>query len=160
LVEEMKSGAVQLLVILGGNPAYDAPADLEFAQRMVQVPFRVHLSPDVNETSAVCTWHIPQNHYLEAWSDARSYDGTVSIIQPLLLPLYGGKSAHEVLDAFFGPSGRSDYEIVRDHWRSYRLWPDFEKGWRRTLHDGLMADTALPMRQVQMRALPHFAPPV
>jgi hypothetical protein len=130
LVADLKSGSVQCLVILGGDPAYTAPADFEFARNMGNARCRVHLSPEVNETSTLCQWHIPQNHYLESWSDARAYDGTISIIQPLIMPLYAGKSAHEVLDALAGETGRSDYDIVRQHWQSQNPWGDFEKGWR------------------------------
>ena len=83
---------MQVLIILGGNPVFNAPADFEFARTAGPGALRVHLSADVNETSALCQWHIPQSHYLESWSDARAYDGTVSIIQPLILPLYAGKS--------------------------------------------------------------------
>jgi MoCo/4Fe-4S cofactor protein with predicted Tat translocation signal len=153
LMADLENGAVQLLVILGGNPVYNAPVDFDFARHMAKAPLRVHLSPDVNETSALCQWHIPQNHYLESWSDARAYDGTISIIQPLILPLYAGKSAHEVLDAFLEQPGRSDYDIVRDYWQTRNRWGDFEKGWRRTLHDGLMADTASPTRKPDLRPI-------
>ena len=93
--------SVAVLLILGGNPAFSAPVDFDFAQNLAKAAFRAHLSADVNETSALCQWHIPQNHYLESWSDTTACDGTVSIVQPLIIPLYAGKSAHEVLDAFF-----------------------------------------------------------
>ena len=152
LMADLEGGAVHLLLMLGGNPVYNAPADFDFARHMARAALRIHLSPDVNETSALCQWHIPQNHYLESWSDARAYDGTTSIIQPLILPLYAGKSAHEVLDAFLEQPGRSDYDIVRDYWQTRNHWEDFEKGWRRTVHDGWMADTALPERKPVLRA--------
>ena len=86
----MNAGSVDVLVIVGGNPVYTAPADLAFADALGKVPLRVHLSPHHDETSALCHWHIPEAHFLEAWSDARAYDGTVSIVQPLIAPLYGG----------------------------------------------------------------------
>ncbi len=156
LTEDLKGGAVQALIILGGNPAYNAPADFEFAQYLAQARFRAHLSVDVNETSALCQWHVPQNHYLESWSDARAFDGTISIVQPLILPLYAGKSAHELLDCMLGNPTRSDYDIVRDHWESQHRWADFEKGWRQALLDGLVSDTALPSREVSLR---HFQLP-
>ena len=103
----MNAGRVDLLVILGGNPVYTAPADLEFADALDKVPLRVHLSLYDDETSALCHWHFPEAHFLEAWSDARGYDGTVSIVQPLIAPLYGGKSAHEVLAAMSDRPERS-----------------------------------------------------
>ena len=88
-------GKVDMLIILGGNPAYDAPADLEFADALknTSIPLRVHLGLYQNETAELCQWHVNEAHYLEAWGDARAYDGTVSIVQPLIAPLYGGKSA-------------------------------------------------------------------
>ncbi|HEY6050854.1 MAG TPA: TAT-variant-translocated molybdopterin oxidoreductase, partial [Thermoanaerobaculia bacterium] len=97
LAGDMDAGRVRTLVILGGNPVFDAPADLRFGERLAKVPLRVHLSPYFDETSVACHWHIPQAHFLESWSDARAIDGTASIVQPLIAPLYGGRSAHEVL---------------------------------------------------------------
>src|SRR5262249_51263137 len=126
--------------------------DFEFAQRLSKVKRSIHLSTHLDETSALCNWHIPQAHYLECWSDARSFDGTASIIQPLIAPLYNAKSAHELLGAMIQQQPiRSDYEIVRDHWRSQNLWPDFEKGWRRALHDGLIAGTEAKRKEVRVK---------
>ena len=99
LVGEMYAGTVEFLLILGGNPVYTAPADLDFAAAMERVPLRAHLSLYEDETSALCHWHVPETHFLEAWSDVRSDDGTATIIQPLIAPLYNGKSAHEVVAA-------------------------------------------------------------
>ena len=115
LVADMNAGAVDMLLILGGNPAYSAPADLDFTAAMERVPFRAHLSLYEDETSAQCHWHIPETHFLEAWSDVRSDDGTVTIIQPLIAPLYGGKSAHELLSAV-ADRERSGYDTVREFW--------------------------------------------
>jgi molybdopterin-containing oxidoreductase family iron-sulfur binding subunit len=115
LVGEMWAGTVEFLLILGGNPVYTAPADLTFAAAMERVPLRAHLSLYEDETSALCHWHIPETHFLEAWSDVRSDDGTVTIIQPLIAPLYNGKSAHEVVAAI-ADRERAGYEVVREHW--------------------------------------------
>jgi MoCo/4Fe-4S cofactor protein with predicted Tat translocation signal len=115
LVGEMNAGTVEFLMILGGNPVYTAPADLNFAAAMERVPLRAHLSLYEDETSALCHWHIPETHFLEAWSDVRSDDGTVTIIQPLIAPLYNGKSAHEVVAAI-ADRERSGYDVVREHW--------------------------------------------
>jgi len=115
LVGEMYAGTVEFLLILGGNPVYTAPADLNFAAAMERVPLRAHLSLYEDETSALCHWHIPEAHFLEAWSDVRSDDGTVTIIQPLIAPLYNGKSAHEVVAAI-ADRERSGYEVVREYW--------------------------------------------
>jgi molybdopterin-containing oxidoreductase family iron-sulfur binding subunit len=121
LVADMNAGTVDLLLILGGNPVYSAPVDLKFADAMQKVGMRVHLGLHEDETAALCHWHIPEAHFLESWSDVRAADGTVSIIQPLIAPLYGGKSAHEVVAAL-GPNGeRSGYDLVRAYWASQRL---------------------------------------
>jgi molybdopterin-containing oxidoreductase family iron-sulfur binding subunit len=117
LVGEMDAGAVELLVIVGGNPVYNTPADLKLdAARMKKVPHAVHLSLYEDETSELCHWHIPETHYLETWSDTRAFDGTVTIMQPLIAPLYNGKSAHELLAAFSDRPERSSYDLVREYW--------------------------------------------
>jgi molybdopterin-containing oxidoreductase family iron-sulfur binding subunit len=124
LVNDMKAGSVDTLVILGSNPVYTAPADLNFAAAMEEratdrrdkVPFRIHLGLYDNETSALCHWHIPESHYLEAWSDARAFDGTTSIVQPLITPLYDSRSAHELVAVLLGEGDRYGYDIVREYW--------------------------------------------
>jgi MoCo/4Fe-4S cofactor protein with predicted Tat translocation signal len=118
LVQDIDAGRVDLLVILGGNPAYNTPVDLKLDQnRLFKTKLRVHLSSHKDETSQLCHWHVPEAHYLESWSDTRSFDGTVSIVQPLIEPLYGAKSAHEVLAVFSENYDRKGYDIVRDYWR-------------------------------------------
>ena len=150
LANDMSAGHVEMLMILGGNPVYDAPADLDFATQLQHVPRRVHLGLYQDETAAQCDWHLPQAHFLEAWGDARAFDGTASIQQPLIAPLYNGLSPIEVLSALFEPAGSPGYEIVRTYWR--RHWPqangtaDFEAGWSRTLHDGVVAGSAAQPR--------------
>lgn len=149
LTRDMASGSVTLLLILDGNPVFNAPADLNFAENMSKVKTRIHLSLYKDETSELCHWHIPQAHYLETWGDARAFDGTVSIMQPLIAPLYGGKSALEIMAVFNGEAGKSAHDIVRKYWQSRR--PDFEKFWRTSLHDGVVAGTALPAKSVSLR---------
>lgn len=151
LAREMEAGAVELLVILGGNPVYTAPADLAFAERLKKVKLRAHLSLYEDETSELCQWHVPEAHYLEAWSDTRAFDGSVTITQPLIAPLYQGRSAHEVIAAFTGEPDRAGYDIVRDYWRGQIGEADFERKWRRLLHDGVVPDTALPLRTVTLK---------
>jgi molybdopterin-containing oxidoreductase family iron-sulfur binding subunit len=159
LTEALSRDEVGLLVVLGGNPVFTAPADLEWEKNILRAKTAVHLSPDQNETSRLCDWHIPQNHFLESWGDARAFDGTVSIIQPLILPLYAGKSAPEVLAAVISSGDRSDYEIVRDFWSSQNSGPDFENEWRRALHDGLVQGTSSPSKNVSLRTITFPAPP-
>ncbi|HXE75983.1 MAG TPA: TAT-variant-translocated molybdopterin oxidoreductase [Candidatus Xenobia bacterium] len=150
LAEDMLAGKVELLVILGGNPVYNAPADVGFAAKLEKVPFRAHLSLYEDETSYLCHWHIPEAHYLEAWGDARAYDGTVTIQQPLIAPLYGGKSAYELLAALNGQPGASAYDIIRDYWKSKSGAKDFESFWRRAVHDGLIQGTSFPTKKVTL----------
>ena len=114
-------GASRCSLILGGNPVYTAPADLKFAEHLAKVPLRIHLGLYQDETAVLCDWHIPEAHYLESWGDARAYDGTASIIQPLIAPLFGGRSAHELLAAFGESPERGGFEIVRDYWRGWWL---------------------------------------
>jgi MoCo/4Fe-4S cofactor protein with predicted Tat translocation signal len=148
LVKDMNDGRVDLLVILGGNPVYTAPADLKFGDALKKVATRIHLGLYDDETSAMCHWHIPETHFLEAWSDARAFDGTSSIVQPLIMPLYRGRSAHEVVGIFTTRPGRTPYDVLRDHWTAQpqAAGQDFEKFWRRSVHNGLIEGTALPPR--------------
>lgn len=159
LASDMEAGRVEVLLILGGNPVYTAPADFQFAEHLARVPFRVHLSQYNDETSTSCHWHIPEAHSLETWGDARAFDGTVSILQPLIAPLYGGKSAIEVLSSvtrLAGPShagesgGSGGYALVRDYWQTQTQAADFEIWWETALHDGLIADTAFPPKQLSL----------
>ncbi len=150
LVEEMKSGTVDLLLILGGNPVFDAPADLDFGAALAKVKSRVHLSLYHDETSALCDWNIPEAHYLEAWGDARAFDGTVTIIQPLIAPLYGGKSVHEVLSIFERETEQSGYDVVRGYWRDKTTGVDFEEFWQASLNAGVVAGSALPQKPVRL----------
>ena len=152
LVREMRNGEIETLVMVGGNPVFDAPADLDFAGALENVPLRIHLTLQHNETSDLCDWQIPESHHLESWGDLRAFDGTVSIVQPLVVPLYRSKSAVELMDVVLGGRGQtSDYDIVRAHWQEASGQADFEHWWRRVLHEGLMGDTALGELQVEVR---------
>ena len=147
LATDMQESRVDLLVILGGNPVYSAPANLDFAVRLKKVKLVVHLSQYEDETSFLSHWHIPQAHELEAWGDARAFDGTASILQPLIAPLYGGRTAHDVLSALQGHAERSTYETLRDHWQSRLGEEGFEKTWRRAVHDGVIAGSEARPRE-------------
>jgi MoCo/4Fe-4S cofactor protein with predicted Tat translocation signal len=151
LARDMAAGRVESLVILGGNPVYTAPADLDFRGKLSKVPFTVHLSLEEDETSEWCHWHVPQAHPLESWGDGRAFDGTVSIQQPLIAPLFGGKSAHELVAALSGEPDRSSHEIVKEHWSKERP-AGFDAFWKKALRDGLVPDTALPARAATGRA--------
>jgi molybdopterin-containing oxidoreductase family iron-sulfur binding subunit len=141
LADAMRSGSVKTLLILGGNPAYDAPADVEFAKAIEAVPFKAHLSHYDNETSRFCTWHLSRAHALESWGDARAWDGTISIQQPLILPLYDSKSVLETVSMLVDETPRLGMDLVRSALSP--LLAD-EAAWRTALHDGLIAGSAYP----------------
>ncbi|MGA7574161.1 MAG: TAT-variant-translocated molybdopterin oxidoreductase [Terriglobales bacterium] len=153
LVEDMRAGKVDLLLILGGNPAYDAPAELEFASALKSnaVNLKVFLGTHRNETAELCQWHVPEAHYLESWSDARAYDGTVSMVQPLIEPLYGGKTAHEMITILAGQSGLTGRELVQSYWQKH-AGADFDAFWRKSLHDGWVGGTTYAPKNVTLKA--------
>ena len=152
LVADMQAGKVDTLLILGGNPVFDAPADAEFAQALEKVPLRIHWGVYADETAHLCHWHVPAAHELESWGDARAYDGTITIQQPLIEPVFGGRSAHEVLAQFTGDSGGSGHDIVKAYWQGRQSGPDFENFWRQTLRDGVVPDSSSPPRKMSVRA--------
>jgi molybdopterin-containing oxidoreductase family iron-sulfur binding subunit len=138
LAEELHKGAVDLLLILGGNPAYDAPVDLEFQRALAKARLTVHHSLCRNETSLHSQWHIPALHFLESWSDLLAFDGTATIVQPLIEPLYGGISTHQLLDAMLQQPPRAAYEIVRQSWREKLVSVGFEAEWQSALANGYL----------------------
>lgn len=143
LVNAMKAGTVQTLVVLGGNPVFDAPADLDFAAAMAKVPHSIAMGHNVDETSSKAEWHLHKAHYLESWGDARALGGPVSVVQPLILPLFGGKTAVEVLGLMIADKDRPGYDIVRDTWKPILGDAEFDNKWNRVLHDGLLAGSEL-----------------
>ncbi len=148
LVSDMKAGRVDTLLILGGNPAFDVPADLGFVEALKKVAFRARLGLYDDETSQYCPWHVNEAHELEAWGDARAFDGTVTILQPLIEPLYGGKTALEVLAAALGQPAAKGLDLLRAFWQKQH--PDgFDAFFRRSLHDGFVEGSALPARALK-----------
>jgi molybdopterin-containing oxidoreductase family iron-sulfur binding subunit len=158
LVQAMDASQVEMLVILGGNPVFTAPADLRFAERLAKVGMAIYHGLHVDETAFLCHWNVPEAHPLETWGDARAYDGTVTITQPLIAPLYEGRSAHEVLATFTAQSDRRTLDIVKDYWsRAHgggvggwtlrradgEPFPNTDAFWRQAVHDGFIAGTAL-----------------
>jgi molybdopterin-containing oxidoreductase family iron-sulfur binding subunit len=145
LVQAMSGGEIGSLIILGGNPAYDLPADLEFASAIGKVAHTVHLTDSENETSSLCEWSLPRAHYLEAWGDARNVDGAASIVQPLIAPLLGGRSDLEILSLMTEGVSSSGYELVQATWRESLLaGVDFDRKWQQVLHDGVFGDSTSP----------------
>jgi len=149
LTKDIKGGQVDTLIIIGANPAYDAPFDLGFRpalEKMSKDPTKltVHLGEYFDETAQWCQWHAPQSHFLETWSDARAFDGTVSIVQPLIAPMYQSRTAHELLAVLQGQLEDSNYHIIRNHWKNQpeKARQDFETNWRKWLNDGVIPNTA------------------
>jgi len=158
LVSDMRNGAVETLLILGGNPVYDAPADFTFLDALKKVALRAHVGLYSNETAAWCHWHVPEAHYLESWSDARAYDGTVSLVQPLIAPIYGGKTPHEILNVLNNHTDASAHDTVRDYWQSQHKGKDFDDFWQISLHDGVVENTALAAITPPAANVPEASP--
>ncbi len=182
LVADLDAGRVELLVIIGGNPVHNTPTDFKLTfERLEKARLRVHLSEYKDETSELCHWHVPATHYLESWGDTRSYDGTVTIIQPLIEPLYEGRTAHELLAIFSEQYDRKPYDIVKSYWQTQRgsgnnqgnpvaqnnqtnpqqapapapspsPSQDFEKWWRKAIHDGFVENTAFQQKTVSLNS--------
>jgi molybdopterin-containing oxidoreductase family iron-sulfur binding subunit len=152
LIGEIDAGAVKMLVILGGNPVYNTPSDLKLDKgRMEKVPLRLHLANSIDETGELCQWHVNNKHFLEMWSDTRAYDGTATIIQPLVQPLYDGKSAHEIVQLFAKENfEKKEMDIVKDYWKANGLAD--EKAWRKAVHDGSVANSALSAKAVTLNS--------
>ena len=154
LVSAMKAGVVQTLVVLGGNPVFDAPADLDFASALAKVPHSIALGHTVDETSSKAEWHVPRAHYLESWGDARAVGGTLSVVQPLISPLFGGRTPVEVLGLMVGDKDRPGYDIVRDTWKPILGEAEFDRKWNRVLHDGFLSGSELPEIVPKLTAQP------
>jgi molybdopterin-containing oxidoreductase family iron-sulfur binding subunit len=161
LISALDTGKVDWLVILNANPIYSAPAEMEFSAAFEKAKMTVHLGSHEDETGKNAQWHIPAAHFLESWSDARAYDGTVSIIQPMIDPLYDGKTAHHFFQALLDEPGLSPYDAVRETWKPV-IKGDFETGWRKALHQGWIEGTEYlitPNEIIQMSvAMPASAP--
>jgi molybdopterin-containing oxidoreductase family iron-sulfur binding subunit len=149
LVQDMNAGRVQMLLVLDGNPVFDAPVDLNFSDAMSKVPLRIHYGLYQNETTVYSHWHVAATHFLEEWGDLRAANGMVTLTQPLIAPLYGGHSAHEVVAVFGGQPDTSGYELIRAFWRSQQKGADFDGWWRRSVHDGYIADSDFKPRPME-----------
>lgn len=165
LAADLNSGQVKLLLILGANPAFTAPADLNFDQLLKKAAMRVHVGLYDDETAALCDWHIPESHYLETWSDARAYDGTVTIMQPLIAPLYETKSYHEVLSTVLGRPNVTSHDIVQNYWKGQNKSGDFVTFWKQVLNAGIVPSSVSPKKSVNLKTdwlsqpTPELAPP-
>ena len=156
LAQNIRNGLVETLLVLGVNPVLTAPADLEFAGLYQRVPRRIHLGLYLDETARLSHWHVPEAHYLETWSDALAFDGTPSIIQPLIAPLYEGRSPHELLSTLAGRPGERPYDAVRQFWRAATGTEAFDDHWEKWLHDGVIPHTPAT---AEVSGTPPAAPP-
>ena len=144
LAQDLDNGTVELLLIMGGNPAYDAPADLGFPVIIRKAKTSVHMAVHSDETAAYCDWLVPESHFLETWGDARAFDGTITILQPLIETLYDSHAQIEVLDVILGSPGRPAHDIVRAHWQAQSGAKDFESWWQKSVWNGLVEGSSLP----------------
>jgi len=142
LVQDIRDGGVETLVVLDSNPVACAPGDLDFETAFRRVPFRIHSGLYFDETAAASTWHLPAPHPLESWSDITATDGATSIVQPLIRPLHESFSAHRLLAALGAETPQSDYERVRGTWRARWGEQNFEDRWRQALIEGVIPETA------------------
>ncbi len=160
LVADMNAGKVQTLVIIGGNPVYSAPADLDFAGALKKVYWKAYLGLYSDETARQCVWTVPEAHYLESWGDVRAFDGTVTLVQPLIAPLYGGKTALEVIATLGGQPDKSDHDLVQAYWQGQpqAKAPTFDVFWQKALYDGVVPNTMLPAANVTAKMPPASQP--
>jgi MoCo/4Fe-4S cofactor protein with predicted Tat translocation signal len=176
LCADIDAGKVETLLILGVNAVYTAPHDFDFASKIKfdeknkqkKVKNTISVSSHFDETAEICDWHVGESHFLETWGDARAFDGTLSVIQPLIAPLYHTHSAREVLAAFSDKPGISDYDAVRANPEAMGKpanithLPEpgaFEKFWHKTLNDGVVANSAFPPVNVTLKFSPAGLPP-
>ncbi|WGR98560.1 4Fe-4S dicluster domain-containing protein [Bradyrhizobium sp. ISRA443] len=157
-VSDVSEGQVETLIILDANPVYDAPGSLGVDEAIKAVPFKAHFGGFRDETAQYCTWHLPLTHVLERWSDIRTFDGTASIIQPLLIPLYDSRDQHQILAMLQGEAGSPTLDIVRNQWRSAAADKDRADWWRQILHDGVVANSAFEKIALPPVNLPKLAP--
>jgi molybdopterin-containing oxidoreductase family iron-sulfur binding subunit len=157
LASDVRSGKIQTLIVIDSNPVFEAPDDLGLAALIASLPFSAHLGQYVDETAAHCTWHLPLSHPLESWSDLRAFDGTASIIQPLIRPLYDTRTAHDVLALLGGSFTASSHDLVRATWQPQAGAGDFAAWWRQTLQDGVVAGTAAEKLNAPAATLPQIA---
>lgn len=150
LAEALAAESVTRLLILGGNPVYDAPGDLKFAELVRSVPFSVHLGEHVNESAAACRWHLPERHALESWGDLRAFDGTAGLRQPAAVPLSPGMTSEALLATLLGDAAEPR-ELVQATWRA-QWGDDFDRRWFDSLEKGVVEDSAARPLDVRLRA--------
>ncbi|MEZ5405619.1 MAG: TAT-variant-translocated molybdopterin oxidoreductase [Verrucomicrobiia bacterium] len=152
LADAIGNGSVETLVIVGGNPVYNSPVDIDWKKLLKKVPTVIRLGMHEDETSALSHWHVPQAHYLESWSDAWAEDGSYLSLQPMILPLHGGLSDLELMASLAGVSFNDSLELVQETFRGVvkKRWDafKFEEQWNRFLHDGFLEDSAAKVKKI------------
>src|SRR6266849_180519 len=162
LADDLAAQRVETLIIIGANPAYDGPGDLRLGDLIAAVPFSAHFGLHADETAMRCRWHLPMSHPLESWSDLRAFEGTASIVQPLIRPLYDTQTAHQLLAILHGEVSPSSHDIVMSSWRDRSGANDFPTWWREVLHNGVVPDTAarpVAAPAVALAQPPPYPPP-
>ncbi|MDF1746144.1 MAG: TAT-variant-translocated molybdopterin oxidoreductase [Gimesia sp.] len=154
LAGEMQAGSVETLIILGGNPAYNAPGDIDFVSALSSVPNAIHLGEYEDETSLLCQWHLPKTHPFEQWGDSRAYDGTLCVAQPLLEPLHDGKSEVELLAILNGEKNPVGLDLVKEAVKGSLDSMAVNASWRRLVHDGVLKGSSLETVSPKVKALP------
>jgi molybdopterin-containing oxidoreductase family iron-sulfur binding subunit len=149
LTEAMRSGDAKAVIMLGGNPAYTTPADLGFAQALQKTPFSLYLGASIDETASLAQWHIPRSHFLESWGDIRAFDGTTTLIQPIIEPLYDSLSDIELVAMLLGESEPNGHDLVKAYWQEQANAEHFDKFWRKTLNMGIVEGSQAAAKQVQ-----------
>ncbi len=147
VVQSIAAGTTKTVLMLGVNPVYDAPGELEFANALAAVPVSIHVGTHIDETAAACTWHLNRAHPLESWGDVVSECGTASLVQPLILPLWGGRTETEIVRALLGQKD-SDFNWVQATWMNRWGKAKFEHKWRRALRDGIVENSSFPPEEV------------
>ncbi len=156
LAQRMRAGQISTLFILGGNPAYNAPADLNFAELLKQVPQTIHHGLFEDETSKLCSWHVPAAHYLEFWSDGFTPDGTLTSVQPMILPLWNGVSELEIYHALLGQPAPEGPALVQQTFatRTGLAGEAFQLAWNDFLRQGFLPDSAFPIAEAPFQTAP------
>lgn len=159
LLSDMEDGKVETLLMLDVNPVYDAPQAERFGAALPRVARSVHSGLYTDETARRSHWHVPLAHALECWSDAEAHDGSASLQQPMIAPLYGARSAHDILAALLGDPRPQARDIVQSYWRQRLGESDFDERWRNGLRRGLIAGTAAAPVSPGLRELDLQWPP-
>ncbi len=157
LVRDIDNGRVENLFVIGCNPAYASPGELRVAEAIAKVPFTVDLNLHDNETARLCQWRLPLSHSLESWSDLRAMDGTASVVQPLIRPLYDTRTAHELVALISGSPRQTPYQNVRETWGAHAS-RDFDSSWRQWLYEGLIANSGNAPVAVPPATPPNIRP--